>query len=267
MWLTTGRQATVWQPNSGVVVEVMNLTIDIGNTNLKAGLFDGDKLVETWICSSESAEGFENFVNGHPVKKAIWVSTRELSPQVKRVFEAFKFPLLALDKDTPLPIVNGYQTPATLGYDRIAAAVGAYTLAPGCPLLLIDCGTCITYDFVDATGVYRGGNISPGLEMRLKALYEFTSRLPLIPVSECKMGTEMFGNSTLSAIAQGVVRGLAMEMNGYIRSMKEECPDARVYSASQFDVLWGLQKDNQIICEPHLVLKGLHSILQYNSKN
>jgi type III pantothenate kinase len=161
----------------------------------------------------------------------------------------------------PLPVKNGYATPQTLGVDRIAAACGANALFPENNCLVIDAGTCVTYEFVDATGVYRGGAISPGLKMRFQALSVLTARLPLVePVHT----PELTGASTASCIQSGVVIGLMEEMNGVIRRYEEKFDKLRVILCGGDTPFFENQLKASIFASPELVLSGLNSILSYN---
>ena len=127
---------------------------------------------------------------------------------------------------TPVPVVSSYKTPLTLGADRLAAVVGANWLQPDADVLVIDIGTCITFDFINAAGVYEGGNISLGPTMRLRALHEFTARLPLV---ERKGETTLLGQTTETSIRNGVVFGIKYEIEGYIKQMLEKHPRLFVY--------------------------------------
>ena len=126
---------------------------------------------------------------------------------------------MLVDHNTPVPIRNGYDTPETLGQDRLAAAVGANTICPGENLLIIDAGSAITYDFLSREGEYVGGNIAPGLKMRFTILHRMTKKLPQVEVDENEL-IPLFGKNTRDAIAAGVIRGVAYEVKGYIRTLK-----------------------------------------------
>ena len=168
---------------------------------------------------------------------------------------------LELNEETPLPVTNLYQTPKTLGKDRIAAVVGASALFPDQNILVIDAGTAITYDFINNNKEYRGGNISPGLSMRFQALHQFTNRLPLLQKEE---DIELLGENTSKAIVRGVQNGMVFEMNNYIESLS-------VKNGSLVTILTGGDSnffDNKlkypIFVESDLVITGLNKILKYN---
>ena len=156
----------------------MNLIIDIGNTVAKIALFDGAEIVNVIYDSNQTLDCLDEVCAKYPVERGIVATVINLSECVTERLNALPIFLLYLGKETVLPVINLYETPETLGYDRIAAVVAANEQFPNKNILVIDAGTCITYEFIDSKGQYHGGNISPGLQMRFKALYQFTDRLP-----------------------------------------------------------------------------------------
>lgn len=152
----------------------MNLIIDIGNTVAKVAVFKNKDIVEVFYDSNQTLDSLPGICAEYAVEKAIVATVIDLNERVSARLEQLSVPLLRLNEKTPLPVDNLYETPETLGYDRMAAVVGAYEQFPGKDILVIDAGTCITYEFIDAAGRYHGGNISPGVQMRFKALHEFT---------------------------------------------------------------------------------------------
>ena len=171
--------------------------------------------------------------------------------------------MLYLGADTPLPVENLYETPRTLGYDRMAAVVGANALCPGRDLLVIDAGTCITYEFIDASGRYHGGNISPGLQMRFKALHQFTGRLPQVQAEGRLLP---LGKDTDTAIRSGVLQGMEYEISGYIQTMKHKYPELLVFLTGGNEFSFDTNLKNIIFADKFLVLKGLNRILNYNDR-
>ncbi|KAA6306869.1 Type III pantothenate kinase, partial [termite gut metagenome] len=143
----------------------MNLIIDIGNTVTKIAIFDKDVLVEVFYGGNHSFDRLIEISNRYRIEKGIVASVTDVSQEARKQIQMCADPILWLDKETRLPIVNLYKTPETLGYDRIAAVVAANNIYPGRDILVIDAGTAITYEFIDAAGQYHGGNISPGLQM------------------------------------------------------------------------------------------------------
>ena len=162
---------------------------------------------------------------------------------------------------TSLPIVNLYQTPETLGTDRISSAIGAfYEMRCSSAILCVDCGTALTYDIINASGEYIGGNISPGLEMRFKSLNTFTSRLPLI-TAEGKLSET--GTSTESAIRNGVIQGIKYEILGYISHFRKKFPGLKVFfTGGSIENFADISK-KYIFADKNLVLKGLNIILNH----
>lgn len=170
--------------------------------------------------------------------------------------------------DTPIPIRNLYSTPKTLGPDRLAAAIGAYyegyeLEGKHIPILIIDSGSAITYDFVNEAGEYLGGNISPGVEMRFRALHEFTAKLPLIHAPKGQVTEGFMGNSTETAIQHGVMDGVRHEIEGFICQFMSKYPNLCVFltGGDKFD--FEEQVKNRIFADKFLVSKGLNIILQH----
>lgn len=171
--------------------------------------------------------------------------------------------LWVVDKQTPVPISVAYDR-TTLGSDRLAAVVGAEYLSPGCELLVIDAGTAITYERVSADGLYLGGNISPGLHVRLKSLHGFTSRLPLLDDMDYTLG---YGLDTISAMQHGVALGVVYEIEGYINSLRRDYPQLKVYlTGGDADQLAAVVEMTGVELSHDLVLLGLNRILEYNKQ-
>ena len=240
----------------------LNLIIDIGNTAAKVALFDGGEMVEVLTESNQSLDCLEALCAKYPVEQGIVATVIDLSERVLAALVALPFPLLWLDSKTPLPVTNLYETPETLGYDRMAAVVGANEQYPRRDILVIDAGTCITYEFIDSKGQYHGGNISPGMQMRFKALNQFTGRLPLIDSNGRKLP---MGRDTETAIRAGVLKGMEYEISGYIESMKHKYPELLVFLTGGDDFSFDSSVKSIIFADRFLVLKGLNRILNYNN--
>jgi type III pantothenate kinase len=239
----------------------VKLIIDIGNSVTKMVAFQDDEPVD--VIRSESGEltGLDAFVNKHQFDKGIVGSVRDLTQSEEEALEGLKFPLLRFSPDTPIPISNRYRTPQTLGSDRLAAVIGASSLKPATDLLIIDAGTCITYEVIDARGNYWGGNIAPGMQMRLRALHEFTARLPLV---EAEGEVPGMGYSTETAIRSGVLRGMKYEIEGYIKSMRSKFPHLQVFLTGGDHINFDTNIKNSIFSDRYLVPRGLNRILDYN---
>ncbi len=240
----------------------MNLIIDIGNTFAKIAVFDGAELKDVVTNSNQDLNNVTSICQRFCVKCGIIATVIQLNETVRSQLNQLDIPLLFLDGATPLPIVNLYKTPQTLGYDRIAAVVGAVGECPGRDLLVIDAGTCITYEFVDSQKQYHGGNISPGLQMRFKALHQFTGKLPLIS-SEGDL--PFWGDSTETAIRVGVWKGIEFEIYGYIKEMQNKFPQLLVFLTGGDRFSFDESVKNIIFADRFLVLKGLNRILNYNN--
>jgi len=239
----------------------MNLTIDIGNSRTKLALFQGDNLVERWLWPDWSIEDLLQLITNHKVQNVLLCSVgRRLNTvEIAQVEQHCYF--MQLEADTALPIVNGYKTPQTLGKDRIAAVVGAYALFPGENCLVVDAGSCITYEFLSATGVYLGGNIAPGVKMRLRAMHEFTARLPEV---ELKGIEDWIGDSTKNAMNNGALLGTAFEIEGHVQKWATEAGNIRIILTGGDAALLLETMHLHAIHEPDLVLIGLNKILKHN---
>lgn len=242
--------------------KTVNLIIDIGNTVAKVALFDGEAIVDIVYDSNQSLDCLLSICEKYPVEKGIVATVIDLSERVLEQLSKFPAPLLWLNKDTKLPVINLYETPETLGYDRIAAAVGANEQFPGKDILVIDAGTCITYEFIDACAQYHGGNISPGVQMRFKALHQYTGKLPLV-VSEGRLIP--LGKDTDTAIRAGVLKGIEYEIQGYITALKHKYPELLVFLTGGDAFSFDTNLKSVIFADRFLVLKGLNRILNYNN--
>ena len=240
----------------------MKLIIDIGNTVAKLVAFDGDEPVEEVRTSNESLAALGAFAAKYAFTHGSVGAVREITPQAEERLQALHIPLLRFTSSTPVPITNRYRTPQTLGSDRLAAAVGARSLKPGKDLLIIDAGTCVTYEVIDALGNYWGGNIAPGMHMRLRALHEFTAKLPLVEAEGAVPG---MGYDTDTAIRSGVLRGMKYEIEGYIRSMRAKYPKLLVFLTGGDKINFDTTIKSIIFADKFIVPRGLNKILDYNN--
>lgn len=242
----------------------MNLTIDIGNTCAKFTVFDGSTPVFDKRATHDVAEEAAALLAHFRPERCAYSCVGAENEALDAVLAQQARGLLRVTGTTPAPITNGYRTPATLGADRLAAVVGATTLLPATNLLVVDAGTCITFDFVDAAGCYRGGNISPGVDLRFAALHRHTAHLPLVTAEgDCPT----LGDDTMTAIRAGVIRGIAYEIEGYANALSAEWPGLTLFvtGGDRFVFTESLQK--RIHTDGHLVARGLNSILLYNEKS
>ncbi len=237
----------------------MNLVIDIGNSRVKAGVFAGNRLVSSIAYESFNIKAFQLFVKKYTAIKNAIVCTVTDYPTGLMTFLKRNFKLIELSDKAPLPFRNNYKTPKTLGKDRLAVVAGAQHLLPGKNALVINAGTCITYDFIDGKGVYQGGSISPGLEMRFKALHTFTGRLPLIEADSTFK--EFVGKTTKESILSGVQQGVVKEIEGITEAYKKRFKGLQVILSGGWHNWLKNQLGNKIISEPYLTLTGLNVIL------
>ena len=225
--------------------------------------FRGDEPVDEIRAESGTLCGLEAFIDKHRFRKGIVGSVRDLTASEEKALAGLTFPILRFSHDTPVPITNRYRTPETLGSDRLAAVIGASSLKPGKDLLIIDAGTCITYEVIDARGNYWGGNIAPGMQMRLRALHEYTARLPLVEAEGVVPG---MGYDTETAIRSGVLRGMKYEIEGYIKSMRSKFPHLQVFLTGGNRINFDEDIKNLVFTDKYIVPRGLNKILDFNTK-
>ena len=239
----------------------VKLVIDIGNSVAKLVAFCGDEPLEETRTSNETLSALPAFAAKYHFECGILGTVKDITEEADKVLGKMQFPILRFTHDTPVPISNRYRTPHTVGADRIAAAVGASSLKPKKDLLVIDAGTCITYEVIDAKGNYWGGNIAPGMQMRLRALHEYTARLPLVPAEGDVPG---MGYDTETAIRSGVLRGMKYEIEGYIKSMRAKYPHLLVFLTGGDKINFDSNIKNIIYADKLIVPRGLNKILDYN---
>ena len=241
----------------------MDIVIDVGNSCAKIALFKDGRMADKLRVPALSADVLELLFGKYRIERGILSSVVNLpedcTSYLKRSLKYF----LILDDSTNVPITVDYRTPDTLGRDRLAAAVGAASLRPGENLLIVDAGTAITFDCVTADGRYKGGNISPGIKMRFRALHTFTDKLPLID----KEGDVPFiGDSTETAIRSGVINGICFEIEGYIEALRQEMGALSVFLTGGNAFYFERKLKSSIFADANLVLVGLYRILLYNVK-
>jgi type III pantothenate kinase len=240
------------------------LVIDIGNTFIKMAVFNGSYLLGVGNYTEVHDYNLNELFETHIIDSAI-VSTvkKETEPWLASVEERVK--VQYFNRDMAYGINNHYHTPQTLGLDRLAAVIGARYLYPDTDNLVIDAGTCITYDGIDAGANYYGGSISPGLSMRYKALQHYTSALPLVN-ADVEFNS-YYGHDTVSAIKSGVQNGILYEVQGFIQSYNKQEKHLNIILTGGDSVFLDTVLKNSIFAgyiktEPYLVLKGLNAALQ-----
>ena len=238
----------------------MNLIIDIGNSFAKLVLYKGDKIVKQIKWDRWGVRKFSAFYNKHQPDAVCMSSTQPVADNIKAFFKKKCF-FIFLSEKTPIPIKNKYRTPKTLGKDRLAAVIGAYYLYPKKSCLVIDAGTCITYDLLTKKGEYLGGNISPGIDLRLRAMDEFTAKLPLVKRKELKKN---YGIDTESALLVGGQNGTVHEMQGFIHEYQHIYGPINVILTGGAAKYFAKKLKTKIFVHPTLVPYGLNQILKYN---
>lgn len=241
----------------------MNAAIDLGNTFAKIGYFENDTLIEARY--KIPLDDLTEVVTQQVPERAILSSTSQDTQPYADLLRKAGVRVIQLSPSLPLPIGKEYDTPQTLGADRLAAAAGAKALFPNDNCLVIDMGTCVTYDWVSADAIFQGGIISPGLRMRFQAMHAFTKRLPLIDVGAQDIASlHLIGKSTRAAMQSGAFNGLLAEMDGFIERYKREQGECQVLLCGGDAPLFENSLKNRIFAAPNLVLTGLNRILQYN---
>jgi len=239
----------------------MDLILDLGNTNKKLAVFKNGKLIRLKQYPFFNLEIIHDFINRYPGINRCIIASVITYPQSVRDFLDRKFQFLEFSDLTPLPVLNQYRSKATLGKDRLAAAVAAANQFPGKNILVINAGTCITYDFINSGKEYLGGAISPGIQMRLQALHTFTGKLPLITF---KSNDILIGNTTERSILSGVLFGTIAEIEGIAAQYQEQFPGL-VIILSGGDVKYFYKRLKiSIFAYPNIVIHGLYQILDFN---
>jgi len=250
-----------FESNTFKDVRMVTLCIDNGNTLTKLAIFQNNELTNFRIIDAHHPQFLKQIIKGVNVEAAILSSVGIIPDTIKKMIGDEVEKVILLDHETPLPIENCYQTKETLGKDRIAAVVGGSYLYPGADLLIIDAGTAITYDILNRSGQYLGGNISPGLQMRFKALNYFTNKLPMLDTVD---STPVFGRNTNEAIQVGVQHGLIFEVEKSIDLYRNLYPGLKVLLTGGDSKFFENKLKNTIFVISNLVMVGLNRILIHN---
>lgn len=243
----------------------MLLAIDVGNTRIKGAVFEKDKAIENFVFLKEELEKkikkiLENFPK---VEDLVVASVGNFS---KNDFQKFSESLKIhfFSNEDIYPFENKYATPKTLGIDRAILASGAVLKFPKVNRLVIDAGTCITYDFIDAEDNYLGGAISPGFRLRYEALHNFTAKLPLLTLENPE---KFIGNSTQQSIHSGVVNGVIHEIDGFINQYKEQYSKFTIILTGGDTEFLAKRLKNTIFANSNFLLESLNHLFQYKIKN
>ena len=242
-----------------------NLVIDIGNSRTKFAVFNNRKLAE--IFTDLTIEDVGSLISTHKISYSILSSVKSESAGWEEFLKE-KTTFLRFSSQLKTSVQLKYLSPDTLGLDRLAAVIGAQSLYPNRNCLVIDAGTCITYDAVDMEGNYYGGSISPGLKMRLQAMHEFTGRLPLVELDE--NFSDWQGNDTISAMLSGVVNGTGSEVLGFIENYNTRYSNLQGVLCGGDANFFDTRLKSSIFAqtfktEPHLVLIGLNEVIHQHN--
>jgi type III pantothenate kinase len=243
----------------------MLLTIDVGNSRIKAAVFEQDTLVELFVTDPKGAAVFfsEIFIKYPKIKSAIYASVGKIEAEVLDLLQKH-VEIQIIDHTTVLPFTNNYMTPKTLGVDRMVLAAGATLLYPKQNRLVIDVGTCVTYDFIDQDNRYLGGAISPGIVLRYKSLNDYTQNLPLL---ESNSNEIFIGNSTENSIHSGVVNGLTYEIDGFISQYFLKYQDLTVILTGGDAEFLAKRLKNTIFANSNFLLESLSLLSTYINQN
>lgn len=242
----------------------MLLTVDVGNTFVKVAVFEEVELVDKFIFELENAKSnFETIFTTYPqASKLVYVSVATIESALITWLQK-KIAVCQLSHQSAFPCVNKYQTPETLGIDRMILAAGAVLVFPAKNCLVIDAGTCITYDLVTSNGVYEGGAISPGLALRYKALHAYTAKLPLL---ETTSPEKEIGKTTNESIHVGVVQGVLNEVEGFISKYSVNYQDLTVILTGGDANFLANRLKSTIFADENFLLKSLQRLYIYSLK-
>jgi type III pantothenate kinase len=242
----------------------MNLVIDIGNTLTKIAIFSNNQIIFNNNYDSLAVNELKELLNRFNIVNSIIAEVKKFDAELTLLLEQ-KTNFFKLNEKTKLPFNNLYTTPTTLGKDRIAVISAASKLFPNSNVLIIDIGTCITFDVIDSSNNYLGGAISPGLEMRFNALEHFTGKLPLVKLED-KNEPQFVGNSTVNSMKSGVYYGIKYEIEGVIKSYEEQYADLKIVLTGGNVERFEIAPKNRIFADKFFVLKGLNEILKENAE-
>ena len=243
----------------------MLLAIDVGNTRIKGAVYERNTLINQFVFSSvEVKNNIENILEKNPKITDLIVSS--VGNENSIVFNSFseRISIHFVSHQDIFPFQNKYATPTTLGIDRMVLATGATLLFPKKNKLVIDAGTCVTYDFIDDENRYWGGAISPGLRLRYESLHQFTSKLPLLTLEE---PLNFIGNSTNQSIHSGVVNGLIHEIDGFIEQYKNKNENFTIILTGGDAEFLAKRLKNTIFANSNFLLESLNQFFQYKINN
>lgn len=241
----------------------MNLIIDVGNTYVKLAVFDKNQIIDKQIVKIKSLQSsFKKITEEHSeIQRAILSSVGKLNDTTRDFIISSHIDTLLLNSKTKLPFKNLYKSPKTLGVDRIALVCASVRQNPNNNVLIVDTGTCITYDFVTENNEYLGGAISPGIRVRYQSLNNLTANLPLLDTEKPK---NIIGNSTKNSIHSGVIYGVIKEIDGVISEYRHKYKDLTVILTGGDANFLSKQLKSSIFANSNFLLEGLNFILDFN---
>lgn len=243
----------------------MILTVDIGNTRIKGAVFEGNTQIDTFFFTKKDFQKkIKNILKTH--QKITHLVVASVGDVEKESFLEFKKELnvhFISHKDS-FPFFNDYETPQTLGIDRMVLAAGAIFQFPNQNRLVIDAGTCVTFDFIDDKDKYHGGAIAPGLRLRYESLHNFTAKLPLLTLESPK---DLIGKSTSQSIHSGVVNGLVYEIDGFIEEYRARYSNFIIILTGGDTDFLAKRLKNTIFANSNFLLESLNQTFQYKIKN
>ena len=243
----------------------MILTIDVGNTRIKSAVFENNTLIKASFFLNENFQTeIENILNENKkIKVLVLASVGKLEKQAFMSFSN-RVKIYFISRESSFPFQNNYVTPSTLGIDRMVLAAGAVLQFPSQKRLVIDSGTCVTYDFIDEDNIYQGGAISPGIRLRYEAMHNYTAKLPLLSIEEPE---NIIGNSTNQSLHSGVINGLTFEIEGYIDSLMSKNENFIIILTGGDANFLAKRLKNTIFANSNFLLESLNYLYQYQIKN
>jgi len=244
-----------------IPLDAVNLVLDFGNTRIKGAFFEKNELVKA--LTFDSVNDLLNHIETLSAAQQVLIcSVTNAHEQVMNPLAKY-MRVRVFEKSMRVPLHNLYQSAITLGSDRLAASVGAYSEYPQQNILVVDVGTCIKYNFITAQAEYLGGAISPGIPMRLKSMNTNTHALPIVNIHEAPI--HLIGTTTHESLLSGAIMGAACEADGFIDRYREQYPDLVVVLTGGDAPLLANKLKNRFFANPLLLLKGIHTILLYNT--
>jgi len=237
------------------------LCFDFGNTRLKVAVFDNDNFTEEIVLPNDEIFTIERLINVYEPQKTILSSVINHNPAIENIL-ASKTKFHKISHLTKANFTTAVGKPETIGADRLALSAAAAHFYPGKNNLVIGMGTCITYNFINQYDQFLGGSISPGMEMRFKAMQVFTAKLPLV---QAEWNFPLIGYDTKTNMQSGVIAGIAYEMDGFINEYTQKYSNFNVVLTGGDTVYFARQLKNRIFADSNFLFKGLYALSETNN--